>query len=457
MATLTTTATLPQLEATTRAAILKRVLREGAFGDYGTATGGASDGSTLIDTTNLKSTQLPAGNWVGAWLRMTSGSNAASVSVVTAYDPALGKLTVNPVFSAAVANGDTYEIWRYPRPKLVLDVLDTLLTQELAWYWMTPLSEVADYDMEQNNVTDWTASNANVTKATLDPQMGGTRYLSVAATSANGYARSNLINVEPNTAFHISALTRASASATTSKIVVYDETNGAAINLTTGTATSARLYNHRLWGNFITPATCYQISIRLTTVENAKTTYWNQVVLFNQTARDIALPWWVKRAQQVLGVFTLDPRSVAPTSQNVWDQALIGWREGDFDTHPNNFGKGQLRLTSRKGPIGSRPLFIIGKRFETAYASDSDTKHVDENHLVAAVLAKLYDLLSRQPNTGMWDSDWIRQAAVEWQAKFEEEERYQAEQIQQLMKAPPDDVAVFAPTSQLGYRMLGRR
>lgn len=442
MATLTTTVTLPAIERTTRQSLMKRVLRETGAGSYGTATGGSV--TTVVDTTQLKSIQYPSSNWVGGWVRMVTGLAAGQISAITGYTPSTGTITVNPAFTGAVASTDAYELWRFPHPQQSLDILDTLITQQAAWLCVSPLSEVADFDMEQAATTDWAANSATLTKLTTDPPMSGLRYLSVAATGANGYARSNVLETEPNTAFHVSSMVRASATGTTAKLVAYDETNSAEIPLTTGANTSTRLYNHRLWGNFTTPATCFQISVRLTTVENGKTTHWDDVILYNQTARDIALPWWVRGPQSVLAVFRLDPRSVSPASQNVWDASYVGVPAGEWDFQPAKFGRGQTRLTTRMDILGNRPLFIYGKRNELAFTDDTtDVKHIDENHVIAGTCFQLFSMLDKQPNSGQLDSTWIKQAKLEWQGRWEEEERYQAQQIQNLLVAPPSEAAYF--------------
>ena len=68
----------------------------------GTATGGST---TTLDDSGASWT---ADEHNGKWLRMTSGSNANEIAVIT--DNTTTQLTFSPAFSVAVASGDGYEI-----------------------------------------------------------------------------------------------------------------------------------------------------------------------------------------------------------------------------------------------------------------------------------------------------------------------------------------------------------
>ncbi len=93
---------------------LRQELAERLYGTedvlIGTATGGST--STVVDT-SLISTMLGTSNFIGAWVYMYDAADAApegEFRKISAYDPATGTLTVDPVFTAAVAVTDKYEI-----------------------------------------------------------------------------------------------------------------------------------------------------------------------------------------------------------------------------------------------------------------------------------------------------------------------------------------------------------
>ena len=76
----------------------------------GTATGGST--TTVVDTA-LISSMLGTSNYIGAWIRIYDAANAVpedEVRKVSAFDGATGTLTSDPVWSAAVASTDKYEI-----------------------------------------------------------------------------------------------------------------------------------------------------------------------------------------------------------------------------------------------------------------------------------------------------------------------------------------------------------
>jgi hypothetical protein len=428
------THTTPQIEGITRNELFKRLLRETGVGIYGTATGGST--TTIEDTARLKSTQYNNREHVGGWGRI--GFNANSVgaspenqqSPVTTYIASTGIITLNPAVSA-IQVSDEYQIWHMINPTFVKDLLDTLLTEEIYLPYWSLLSEVPDFDMEQNNTTDWTDSNATGTKVTDEPRLGGVRNLKVITSSTNGYSRPPLFNVEPGKPYHVSALC-APQGAFTGRLQVYDETNSAAID---SKDVTGRI-NVRVYFDFTTPATCEQISIRLIGVENSNTCRWNDVVLYPQGARDIALPWWVKNKGQVKQVFQLLPNEVGNSQ---WDDVLRGEPVYEWDIRDSAFGRGQLRIVARQGVI-SNPLFIFGARNETAYSNDTvDKKFVDENFLLAGLAFKMYEYLSKPSTRGVANRETVREELVKWQRKWERLQQQQAERLVEVLTSITPD------------------
>lgn len=430
MSTIISAPTLPQVEGITRQDLIKALFRKTGIGEYGTATGGSV--STLVDTAliNYGMHEKSLKGVIARIVKDAGGAGAApegDVRTIGGYAVATGTLTreTGSDFSAGVASGDEYEIWRNPHPTKVLNEIDRLLKEVIYAPCWTILTEIPDGDMEQNNTTDWTASNATLTKQTGEPAQYGKRYLRVVATAANAYARSGLIRVEPGKQYHLSAIARVSAASTTARLQAYDETNSASIDY----KDSVRLYPNRIWFTFTAPATCYTISARLITVEDTKTTEWDEVCLYPIGAQDIRLPWWVKKKSQVLRVFDLIP---SPIADNIWDWNLTGQHAPNWIVQDRYGGGGGLRVLNRNSGI-SNPLFIVGLRNEEAYANDyTEKKFIDNEYLVSCVVYHILDMLSGNYRAGTEDHTWITKLKDDANREYRKAMYTEMERIQQI-------------------------
>ena len=434
--------TLPSIEKLTRAQILKRWGRESGLMDTGTVTSGST--STIVDTTRLKSTQYSDDAWTGGYTRISYDAGGAAAAPEgelapnTTYVASTGTVTFNPVMTAAPAVGDIYQLFRQPHPQDVLDHLDTILTQETWLPCWQILTEIPDGDMEQSSASaDWTASNATVTKISTEPAMSGTRWLSVANTSAGGYAKSVALSVVPGQSYYVGALSRCAAASTTAQLVVYDETNSAALL----TLTHSNQNNVRLWSHVTVPSTCYQVTVRLGASENSVTTLWDDAVFYGLGDYSIALPWWVKNSSQVKGVFKMRPESIGT---NLLNESLRGEQDSRWDIIPETaFGRNQLRLTARTGGM-AEPLFIFGSRNETAFANENtDVKHVDGNWINAALMYKVFSQLSANPQQGSLDMGWLEKQVAKWEREYEKRKRQQENRLQMAIQSEPPDVLVY--------------
>ena len=441
MGLITATPTTGQVEGVTRRKVLERFLRETGFGDYGTATGGSV--STIVDTTRLQSVQYNSNQYDGAWERISydAGGAAAApeleIRTVSAAGLAgsTGTLTIAPVHSAAPAAGDMYQIWRMVYPQTVLDILDQIMQEEVFLPCWTVLTEVPDGDMEQiSNSADWTASNATLTKATAEPTGWGKRYLTVATTSAAGYAKTATnLAVVPGKKYHISALVRANAAGCTPSLIAYDATNSAAIDSKT---TTSQTWG-RLWFEFTAPATCYQVSIRLANAENTVTSSWDEVCLYSLDSQDLPLPWWVKEKQQVKGIFRMHFTDIGT---NLWNPQPYGELDTNrWDFRDDAYGRGQLRIVSRYGaPQG--PVFIFGTRNEVAFANENtDTKRVDANWLNTALCYQVFSHLINSPNSGFQNTTWLEKQFARWEKVLERGRRKQIQLIEEVLQSETPD------------------
>lgn len=419
-------ATSPTIVGVNRLQLLRELAMATGLLKYGTITSGGPN--YFIDTTQLKSTQYSPKDWVGGWGRISSTTDNAAPEgeyrPISDYEPDLGKITLNPAPTVSPAANDTYELWRV-NPKIVLDIIDSALTENLLVPCWTILSNIPDYDMEQSHTTDWTAGgSATLTKETGEPRMSqsGKRYLRVVSVAAGDYARSALLRVEPNQSYHASAVVRCSAEGTTAKLVVYDETNGQVIDYWTST----RLYPVRIAFNFQTPANCQTISYRLTNVESGVTTEWDEVCGFGYNSPDILLPWWVRHRNQIKGIFEYRPVTV---SDKVWDVALVGERDRRWDII-NNYGGGtKFKAVARQGRL-IWPLYVLGTRNESAFSSETtDYKYIDMGLFLSCVKYMVYSHLSQPLETGILDGRNFKEETLRAKLEYDLLKQEQAEDL----------------------------
>ena len=430
-----TTPTLAQVEGATRNEIFKRFLRETGLGTYGVVTGVAGGGTTTFDdTTRLKSTQFNARDWVGAWARISKNESSPStapeneVMPVTTYDPTTNGRITAPTFTAAVAADDEYELWRFPNPTSVIDDLDTILKEDIYLPCWSILSEAPDFDMEQNNTTDWTAgANTTLSKSSGEPSLDGARWLALSTTTNAGSAyNANAINIEPSKKYVVSVVAY-NVNGMTLTLEAYDVTNSVTID----SKTWNRRYPGRIHFEFTTPSTCHNLRIILnhTAGTGSQTSYWDELCLYPADAYDIALPWWVKSKAQIKAIFKLTPTDI---SANVWDSALRGDFFNEFEIRDNAFGRGQLRLVTSHGTLPG-PLFIFGVRNEVAYTNDTvDTKRVDENLVVAALAVKVFRRLKTFPNSNAMQTTWVERQYDEWEKRYKQLTRQQGQRIEEI-------------------------
>lgn len=419
--------TTPTAESSTRADILNRFLRESRLGLYFTASSG---GTTSAVGTRIKSSQFSPDDHVGGWVYVVADAGGAGAapegetSSITAYEPGQGEITFSPPLSAAVASGDTVQIWHGIHPQDVLDTLDEILTEQAFLPCWTFCSEAADADMEQSGTSDWSATNATISKVSTEPALMGKRWLSVATTAAGGYA-SQTFSVEPGESYHVSALVRASAAGTTPTLTAYDDSNGSAIK----TVSTTLRVPIRLWMEFTTPSGCNQMTVRMGNAENGVTSFWDELVVYSLNAAEIRLPWWVKNKNQVKGVFRLVDTE---GGRDTWSPEMRGILDDRWDVVED---RGRCRLVSRYGYGISAPVFIFGTRNEFAFANNTvDTVSVDADFINAALCYKVFQHLTALPDAGTLDKAWIDLQYERWRIEYERELRRQAERREQVIQ-----------------------
>lgn len=434
-----TTPTLAQVEGATRNEIFKRFLRESGLGTYGTVTGiGGGATTTFDDTTRLKSSQFTAQDWPGGWARISKNANSLgtapenSIMPITTYDPTTNGRITAPTFSGSIEVGDEYELWRFPSPAFVIDDLDTVLKEDIYLPCWTVLSEAPDFDMEQNNTTDWTAgANTTLSKASGEPSLDGARWLALSTSSGNAGSayNANEISVQPSTKYFVSVVCY-NHNGNTLTLEAYDVTNAATIDSRTWDGR----FPGRLHFEFTTPSTCKSLRIYLKhgAGSGSLTSYWDELCLYPSDSYDIALPWWVKNKNQIKAIFKLAPVDI---DTDVWDATLRGNFYNDFEIRDNAFGRGQLRLVMERGSLPGI-LFMFGVRNETAFADDNaDTKRVDENLLIAALACKVFKRLKTFPNSNIMQTTWIKEEYLQWEEKYKQLSRQQSQRVEEITQS----------------------
>lgn len=429
---ITVSPTISQIEGLTRNQLIKRLVSTGLV-KTGVATSGST--TTIVDTNRLKSTQFNSKEWVGGWARISKDAGGAAAAPETeirpiiTYVPSTGTITVDPAFTAGVVVSDEYELWKID-PQIVLEIIDQALQDTLYFPCWTFLSEIPDYDMEQNNTTDWaTGAGATVVKSNTEPLISGKRYLSVSSgVGGNEVSDSNVLYVEPNTTYFVSVAVR-TPSNVTARLRIWDDSNGASIK----DIETTKNFWHNLYATFTTPSGCKAVIIRLTSVTASSATYWDEVVLYSTESNSISLPWWVKSKSQVLGVFELSPNSLGT---NIWEYEFSGELDRRWDIQDSAFGRGQLRLVSRYGTLNN-PLFILGLRNETAYANDNtEKKLIDATLFSTCVAYKLYEWLANQSGSGSFNLADIRALYAKYRDEYSTLSREYLEVLRDIIQSP---------------------
>lgn len=426
--------TTPTVEGITRQNLIKRFFDRTGFGIAGTVDSGSA--TTLVDDALIgRGNHIKS--FVGGFVRIVQAGAASpegKIRPITAFDPATGTVTFPTVTDTLAAN-DEYEIWRpVLHPQQVLNWIDEILTEQIYLPCWTMLTEVPDGDMEQTHITDWTASNATVTKATSDRDFFGRRCLSVEATSNDGYARSALIQVKPGKGYHASVISRPGTSS--AKFQVWDETNSAEIK----SITSTDLFGKRLVIEFNAPGTCKTVSLRLITPVSGETNKWDEACFYSLETNELPLPWWVKKGSQVWRVFKLSPHTL---ESGMWDSSLRGDHAADWEVQDTYHSGGQLKVVNRR-PGLTAPLYIVGGRNELAYANDyTEAKYINPDMLLACLLYKSYEYLSSQYIAGQQDTAAFQQKSRYWQATYKSIMYQDWMKIQQYFTGPKTNEAVL--------------
>lgn len=300
-----------------------------------------------------------------------------------------------PVWTGAPVAGDAYEIHKL-RPTESFNLLGGVLDQLLV-ATLQQLPSFTDSDMETTGVTNYTASNATLTKvATASQVYSGTQSQRVLLTGAGGYSRGPTYRVIPGLNYFVSAMVRADVGGPFI-LVVWDATNGAEIN--SGGRVSHSLEQFMsLQRQFTTPATCEEVQIEMLGTANTDDGYWD--TSFGPMKQDDMvwkLPSWLNRTENLRKIMsarytTQYADGVFGGYSRTFDRPFVQSRDYQLRVDPHHANPYTLEFR-RNLPLQElwmealRPASDVYTLANTAAGESSPTVNLDQ-HMVALLWTK---------------------------------------------------------------------
>ena len=384
----------------TRLAIRQAIAKQTGLGTLVTLTGGST--TTLIDTTSVLTGAYSATRFARGWpVRYSTLAGAASTegSTVSDYNPATGTVTLTPATTASVA-ADKAEIWRdVDSVTRVDEAIDRALTRN-CWRWVPiPLTSVPDGDMGEAAITGfWTASVSTVTKvAQAWPGAWGRRYLRVLNA---GYAYSNAIAVQAGDEWRIDVLVAATTG--TATLVVYDNTNAAAITLSGDGGSYTGTGWKRLENTFTIPTSCETITLRLGSTAATDDSYWTNVIAYKKGQTEFVLPARIASIEEVGDSFYRTGEEYEDFQRQPYVQygRSIGLIQGPTGVI--------VRLDSAMGD----PVYVEELCNYDALTTDALTTNCPDNLAIHSSIYQLYSQMAQPDPTQQTKSGYITDSDV---------------------------------------------
>ena len=303
-----------------RAAVCREINRQfaaqGKPRPYLEVINSGTSAAAITDATRLLSTRYTPQQFQDWAIRVLSatGSEDGDLTYARALTPSTGALAVSPSFSDALAANDTLEMFspEMPHPDTIdqtwNDALQTLCTR----WRLTPLSWLQDADFLYDAVDDTTPTywpkNGTGTVTIEDDRAGlekfSERVLRMLAPAGGSDYAAQTVNRPRGAASGGEVVPwffwmMAQAEVGTAALVAYDVTNSAALTLS-GKRTSwdGEAFNI-IKATAEPPATCEEMSVRLTANAANDDTFWANVIAYPTTAREFVLPSRVTSLSQV--------------------------------------------------------------------------------------------------------------------------------------------------------------
>lgn len=370
--------------------------------EQGTLTAASSGSSTAANfpyKTNLANAD--ANKYVGCQFYTTSGTAPTqNPQEITAYAPSTGVFTLGLASATPPDATSTFDIFKKGLTIADLRKAVNNAVRKMQYKYLVPVTMLVDGDCDTSGVASWgTVSNATATKVSGAATLWrGALALNIANSSANGYLPSAAVNVHPSSAYLLLAITRAPTG--TSNLIAWDSTNSAEIE-----SESVASYDWQTLGfAFTTPATCYQITVRLSNTHASGTSNWDDVILLPLGAREIRFPDWVTKPGQVIRVLRM-PLSTAEEADELTRYSCPSFNVVPDMNNPNGMFK--LKLPSSI----QEPVWIEAWRNYADLSLDADTITADRHILELWATAEMLNLLiNKAPGeeAKAWKEEWKR-------------------------------------------------
>lgn len=415
------------LATVTRMQLRQRVA--GALGLRGLFTGTASnDGATTVQSATtlvdasadgLKDTAWTAARFgqgaiLGLWAGAAGTAYEWSQLVPGGYTPSAGTVQIGRNFATTPVDAVTaYELHSHnTTPDEIHSALNWACRNAVHAVAVLLPGLVPDGDMEASGTTNWSGANALVAKTTAAGTVARrSQSLSVITTLAGGYAESPSIPVGGGTQHTVFATVRATGG--TASVVVRDQTNGAAIDVSWGALQNVAAANYGdfrvLLGTFVTPTTCASVRLRLQNDTIATTSYFDDVCLYAAQAMHLALP---------ASLFDPDNQLVDVIERRYFGSGQMDFREVKLRPYYGAEGDpaGETAYRLRLPPGFTAPVAVEAALGFAELTSDASTvPDWAQEWLTAGALMQLYEMGARP--RGLDQKEFAQQraaAASQW-------------------------------------------
>jgi hypothetical protein len=282
----------------------------GPWGLGGLHSGIASDGTNLVQglkqlvdqsSDGLIDTAYDSDRFEHGWLMKLNSDGTSESHRIASYSPNDGTITIGREFVAQPVSGQTeYEIHTHGISPIDINAaIDWACNTARLGAWVMLGGLVADGDMQYSTLESWTTSGATAQKVAL---VAGGRALSVAASSATGYARSLSFAVSPLKTYRVYAIGTPSTTSGSLSVQAWSDSGQVSVTWFGGSTGTVTGHEGFFGGSFLVPSGTTVMHVRL-----IGSGTWTGVAVYENMSRGAALPAWCMPYEQVIiGVAYID-------------------------------------------------------------------------------------------------------------------------------------------------------
>ena len=350
-------------------------------------------------TTTLNDTVLTAGlvdnDYLRAWVAIvetvTSGPAYGEVSRVT--NQGSGTLTLSPALSATIQSGTDYELHPWFHPSVINDRLDDVI-ESIEYPIILPLTYLTNGSFE-SGVTDWTGTNAAIAAETTIVRHGrGAGKVTLSA--ANGYAESGSLYFPPSTPLFVETEVYVTEG-DKATLTLWDKTNDVIIEY----AEAVNAGWSVLEINYMIPADCQEVAVRIGGVANGDVLYFDHVCLYPTNDTILPVPSEVDWSADFRRIVYY-PRGVSVMGTDSRNNYRGTSKTPEFYSHfevdRDETAVVPYRLALDKPTCGDKALWVVAKVDYPAFAGatfalkDADTTKAPKDLVVGMTAADLFDM-----------------------------------------------------------------